>query len=336
MKNSILCCDWGTSFFRLALLTINDYQLIGEVHSKNGIVQMFNDWQETGSPVSGKPEFFQAELKKQIVVLGNKLFVDMDHIPILLSGMASSSIGMEEIPYADLPFALDGSNANIKWFEPTEEFPHQVMLVSGVKSPKDVMRGEETQLIGIIEKINMAEFSMPKSVFIFPGTHSKHIYMDEAQLVDIKTYMTGELFGLIANASILKDSVDAKLTIDLSADEREAFRSGVREAQLSNMLYGLFTVRTNQLFDKLGKTQNYFYLSGLLIGTELKHLRKREELRVILCSSSKLQLVYKLAIEELHMTNRCTIIPATIVDKAAYVGQVSLFKKQNIVIDQKQ
>ncbi len=63
--------------------------------------------------------------------------------------MASSSIGMKELPYARLPFALDGGHVQLMYFREERVFPHEIMLISGVKSDHDVMRGEETQLIGL-------------------------------------------------------------------------------------------------------------------------------------------------------------------------------------------
>ena len=140
--------------------------------------------------------------------------------------------------------------------------------------------------------------------------------------------MTGELFNLMANHSILKDSVDSSGTSDFSENNIDAFKLGLRESCSSNVLNGLFTVRTNQLFNRLSKQQNSFYLSGLLIGTEMKHLLEKENWQLVLCSGSNLSRYYKIAIEELHLTDRTDIVPSDLIDKAAITGQIRVFENQ--------
>src|SRR5690606_21268593 len=115
-------------------------------------------------------------------------------VPLVISGMASAAIGMKELPYATLPFAVNGADAVVHRAPATAAFRREVLLLSGVRSNEDVMRGEETQLAGCItdEQDTAAE-----SIFIFPGTHSKHIQVQQGQVTGFCTYMTGELFELL-------------------------------------------------------------------------------------------------------------------------------------------
>lgn len=309
MKDYLLCCDWGTSSFRLQLSNIVDQQIIGEVHSADGISNTFNAWKkEEGTDSMSRIRFYQRQLIKQIDQLSRKSSIGLDNIPIVISGMASSSIGLREVPYATLPFPVDGSNASIMHFGPQKDFPHPIMLISGVRSDTDVMRGEETQLIGLADSPYLSGGTLKESILVFPGTHSKHIVLNEDKLTSFQTFMTGEIFGLMADHSILKASVE---TIDLdtySQKELDAFKSGVERSRSANVLNSLFTVRTNQLFNKLDKKQNFLFLSGLLIGTELDHLRHRKGCRLILCSGSKLYEFYKLAFGELGLLKRTILI----------------------------
>lgn len=332
MSNYLLCCDWGTSFFRLRLVNSADYRLIEEVTSQQGIASIFNSWKAIGERTGiAKEQFFREELIKQIEILAHKSAIKLDQVPIAVSGMASSSIGMDEIPYASLPFAMDGSQASVRYFDASVTFPHELILISGVKSEEDVMRGEETQLIGLSALLESAGNRPNEAIYIFPGTHSKHMYVQEGQLLNFETYMTGEVFNLMASTSILRDSIDVSAFNDFSEDNLFAFKMGLKEADFP-LLNRLFTVRTNQLFGSLTKQQNAFFLSGLLIGAELKPLQEKTHWQLVLCSGTNLFPFYQQAIEDLQLSNRTTIIPAELIDKAAIVGQILLFQNQNLKV----
>ncbi|QNF32815.1 2-dehydro-3-deoxygalactonokinase [Adhaeribacter swui] len=328
MRNNLLCCDWGTSSFRLRLVNQDNLQIVGEVFGPEGIATTFNAWAAANqtSPVPRK-QYFQQQLRQQIMALAQQLGISLDTVPIVLSGMASSSLGLEELPYAELPFAVDGSQAGVHYFGSQPDFPHDLMLISGLRTQQDVMRGEETQLVGLIELMETASIS-EEAIFIFPGTHSKHIIVRQQQVVDFQTYMTGEVFNLMADGSILKDSIESPVTKEISESELNGFRQGVQESGKAGILHGLFTVRTNQLFQNLNKKQNYFYLSGLLIGTELRSLQQKDTPQIILSSGSNLYEFYKLAVEELGLTEHTITIPPDLIDRAAIAGQVTIFQNQ--------
>lgn len=325
----VLCCDWGTSFFRLQLMATNAYRCVGEIQSPIGVSATFNKWKTLGEPSGlSHKQFFLAQLHEQINQLATDLSTSLTNVPVVISGMASSSIGMAELPYASLPFAVDGSQASSRWFASQPNFPHEILLISGVQSQDDVMRGEETQLIGLLALLDASGTRLTEAMCLFPGTHSKHLYIQNRQLTHFETYMTGELFGLMANQSILTNSLDTNSLTTRSEADRAAFRQGVEQSTASVLLNSLFRVRTNSLFDKLTKKQNALYLSGLLIGTELTHLRDKETGPIVLCSGSKLSAFYQLALDELGLTHRSLILPADLVDKAASVGQIQLFQNQ--------
>jgi 2-dehydro-3-deoxygalactonokinase len=331
MKKHLLSCDWGTSSFRLRLVNVTDHDVVGEVTSPNGIGSVYNAWQEAYQ-ASGEPRehYFRSVLSTQITALARQTGIDMKGVPVLLSGMASSSIGMHELPYARLPFALDGSDLGMRHYEEQEDFPHEVTLVSGVRSDHDVMRGEETQLIGLGAAMDL---SGRDAIFIFPGTHSKHMFVRDGRLVDFKTFMTGEVFNLMASHSILKDSIDHYRQPDFDDEAAGAFRAGIRESGSGNILNALFTVRTNQLFDLLNKRQNGMFLSGLLIGYEIRDLTRETGAHLVLCGGNNLYQLYKTAIETLGLAGRATIIPSEIVDRAATTGHIRIFENQNLTLN---
>src|SRR5690606_5422333 len=108
-------------------------------------------------------------------------------------------------------------------------------------------------------------------IYIFPGTHSKHIQVENQEVTGFRTYMTGELFELLSKKRILRRSIEENREFE-DPKNRAAFEQGVGQGANSNLLQASFGVRTNELFRKFGKKENLHYLSGLLIGKELKEL----------------------------------------------------------------
>lgn len=346
MTNYLLGCDWGTSSFRLQLIDVSADQRVGELISPEGVAGTFDAWRRTGRANGrAKTDFFRQQLHQHVKALAQTLSMDLTGVPITISGMASSSIGMEEVPYATLPFAVDGSQASVRHGAAQPDFPHETLLIGGVRSEQDVMRGEETQLIGLLalldasgdktsranrSRTNSAVPRRDRSIFIFPGTHSKHMTIETSDLTHFDTYMTGELFDLLARQSILHDSVETESATGFTEGDRAAFRRGVRQSTAGPVLNRLFTVRTNGLFGKLTKPQNALYLSGLLIGSELAYLRDKPDWPVVLCSGRKLSGLYQLALDELRLSARTEVVPPDLVDRAAGVGQVQLYRHQPV------
>lgn len=323
----LLCCDWGTSFFRLQLMDMETYHCIHEIHSPIGVAGTFDKWREAGE-TEGRELFFRRLLREQIERLAAAVSADLINVPVVISGMASSSIGMAQVPYATLPFSVEGHQAGVRHFDAQPDFPHDMLLVSGVRSEDDVMRGEETQLIGLIALLDLSGHHLTDAVCIFPGTHSKHLRLKNRALVQFDTYMTGEIFDLMTKQSILKDSVAINRLSDFSSVTIRAFQEGVRQSVSSFFLKDLFKIRTNQLFDKLTKAENTFYLSGLLIGHELNHLIDTPDQALVLCCGSNLLRFYELAVEALNLTDRTITIPTEVMERAASVGQIRLFAHQ--------
>ena len=327
MEKYLLVCDWGTSSFRLGLYNPATGVLVDEVVTADGIAGVYREWQTASNDnkAISREDFFRSILKLHIATLSGRASSSLSNTAIIISGMASSSIGMTTISYAGLPFPLDGSGVESKRFEATENFAHEIILISGVQSGTDVIRGEETQLIGVWNEL--AKKNQPaKAIFIFPGTHSKHIYIQDEQMVSFKSFMTGEIFQVIGSHSILKDSIQLQTEESFSADQMDAFRQGVQQSGQSGLLNTLFTVRTNQLFNRFNKIQNAYYLSGLLIGSELQDLVQQTKHPLILCSGKKLYPFYRMAMEDLSLDDRTHFVSPETVEKTAMAGQRIIYE----------
>ena len=325
MEKYLLSCDWGTSSFRLRLVDTATGHVPGEVLSGNGVATTFDAWnvahRQTGIE---RTAFFHQFLQHEIDRLSAAIFTQLNQIPVVVSGMASSSIGLAELPYAPLPFALDGTGARTQWFEPTPDFDHRLLLISGINSPHDVMRGEETQLVGLGDLLDKSG----QYIVIFPGTHAKHLYVEHGELVDFETYMTGELFSVLTRHTILKESTDTADLVAWLHREDESFRRGVLAAGSANLLQSLFRVRTNQLFGHLTRPQNALYLSGLLIGSELRGLQKKRGWQLMLCCDTNLADFYEQAISILGMAKQTTKLDADTVRRSVVLGHLKIREHQ--------
>ena len=268
---------------------------------------------------------FAETLHDALQQLAKKSPISVKDLPILVSGMATSSIGWLELPYGRVPLALDGSNVPSAETQVTTEETgvHRVVLLSGLCTDDDVMRGEETEVLGLL---SCPEYTSLRSasLLILPGTHSKHVEIQNGQIEGFRTYMTGELFSVLGTHSILRHSLGAPGLIgstgEASSTAVEAFVDGVRAGSRSALCGALFKVRTNQVLKQLGPAENREYLSGLLIGSELADAYQTAAGRPTwLAASPPLQSAYSQACETLGLD--VLQVPEAITRSASARGQ---------------
>jgi 2-dehydro-3-deoxygalactonokinase len=325
MQDLVFSCDWGTSVFRLKLIDQHSKSIVSELNADLGTAFLYNEWKQRVS--TGQKDFYLEKLKSAIDYISTKTGKNLDGVPVIISGMASSSIGLKELPYAGLPFSLDGKNAWVEQVSEKKILNNEIWLISGVRSENDVMRGEETQMIGIASLLPYAEDEV--TVCILPGTHSKHIILKKSGITDFKTFLTGELFDLIGKHSVISQSVSLpKHDAEMGAEDLSAFKNGISKSGESNLLNTLFSVRTNQLLNYISKEHNYYFLSGLLIGTELRTLFAYKRIRITLCSGSNLSHLYQIALQELDLYKNTFNIPSETMERAAMLGQLKISETQ--------
>lgn len=301
LKTTFLSCDWGTSSFRLRLVERASLKVLAEDSSKEGNAATAELWKQAGKPPEKRVAFYQAIIQTHLKKLEEAVGMALDDVPVVISGMASSTIGMLEVPYKPLPFATDGSDLAVKILEPTPDFKHAVMLISGVKSDDDVMRGEEVQLVGC-----RFEEATEAQLFLHPGTHAKHVLVQNGRATSLKTYMTGEFFSLLSTKSILAASVEEGGKLE-DGNNLNWFEKGVHNSQEANLLHNAFLVRTNDLFKKASKPENYFYLSGLLIGSECRDLLGHEPAGIMLAGEPVLVALYAAALRTLGIADKISV-----------------------------
>ncbi len=179
--------------------------------------------------------------------------------PVIACGMVGAKQGWVEAPYRAVP-CKPGEAAPIT--PATRDKRLQLYILPGVSqgSPADVMRGEETQTAGVIHENPTFD-----GVVCLPGTHTKWIHISAEEIVSFRTAMTGELFALLSQHSVLRHSVGGE---DF---DRDAFDSAVAEtlSRPERLAQSLFTIRAEGLLHGQSNAAAKGRLSGLLIGAEL-------------------------------------------------------------------
>ncbi len=321
-------CDWGTSHFRLRLVD-RSAVVLHESRSEEGTARLAAHLTE-----ATRADAFRATLGQNLERLAVQAGWDLSPLPVLVSGMASSSIGWHDVPYAQLPFDLDGRS--LIWHDAgplNVRHTAGVYLLSGVRSDRDVMRGEETEAIGLARLPGVRDL-LAEAVLLLPGTHAKHLYVVQGQIVDFQTYMTGELFELLSRQSSLQHSTGRNLegatqSISLDGSLVGPFCEGVDEGAHRPLPAALFQVRTRQLLHGGSPTANAAYLSGLLIGAELASLAHRwpASMPIVLAGGHRLHEPYRTALHVLGLEARTTAIAPDDVDRLSALGQATVLDR---------
>lgn len=321
MTSHYLSCDWGTTHFRLRLIDSTSGRSLAGVQSDQGVGRLAAE-----TLPADRPDRFQAVLAAALDRLSVESGRDPGTAPIAVSGMASATIGWHELPYAQTPWRLDGADLEFQELTPIETTTgqHRVILISGARTTNDVLRGEETQAVGLFSLPQAARFA-DRATVILPGTHSKHLYVEQGRVVDFQTFMTGELFDMLSRNTILRHSVaEEEATADpLSGEAKAALRAGVRDARELPFVAALFRVRTRQVLDGQPQAANRAYLSGLVLGNELSYLadHDRATVHIVLAAGASLSLAYQAALDELNLGTSLTVIAPDDVERLTALGQ---------------
>ncbi|MEX1211647.1 MAG: 2-dehydro-3-deoxygalactonokinase [Balneolaceae bacterium] len=284
----IFCCDWGTSSFRLYFVRQSDRSVVAHHQAPIGIKEVDRQWRASNEP--NRTRFFRDKLATHLREFSETLSENTDGLTVLLSGMASSSIGMNELPYGDLPLSLETPNIPFDHIQADDTCPWPIILLSGIASADDVMRGEEIQLLGMSGVLPDKDL-----IVLLPGTHSKHLYLRSRQMEGFKTWMTGELFEVIQSSTILSSSLGPFE----DANSTDSFLEGVRDSGKQEWLHTLFTIRARQVLNGSdGDRISRSYLSGLLIGCELEGLPGPDSMDVVVSGAPALEPLYRTALQE--------------------------------------
>ncbi len=241
-----IAADWGTTNLRVWAIGI-DGRILAEAFSGAGMAKLGRDG-------------FEPAL---IELIGSWLS-ETEAIPVIACGMVGARQGWIEVPYRQAP-CRPFSHEQIGI--PDVGDPRlNVRVLPGIMqiAPADVMRGEETQIAGVL--LEHPDFN---GVICLPGTHTKWVKVTAREIVNFRTFMTGELFNVLSTHSVLRYSLD-----NAGWDAGE-FASSVKMsvAEPEGFAGRLFAIRANTLVSGLAPAAANARLSGALIGAELAAAR---------------------------------------------------------------
>ena len=253
----MIAIDWGTSSFRAYRLG-SDGRVLDSRSAPNGILSVEN----------GK---FSAVLDAQT---GD--WIRAGDGPVVMSGMIGSRQGWLEVPYAACPAGFNEIAAGMRkvtWGGGTAWIAPGLSCRDEAGIP-DVMRGEEVQILGVLDLLSAEAHTV-----CLPGTHSKWVEVSGGKIARFTTSMTGEAFAVFKAHSIL-----GKMMKD-GATDVAAFEDGVRRsADAGGLLHHLFGVRARGLSGELTEATSASYLSGILIGHEIRSAHRSRSQVHLLCS----------------------------------------------------
>ena len=273
MVSRYLAADWGSTNLRLWL--VDDGIAVKSAASPFGITRM-------------QGQSFPAVLQG----LMQQMQISPSEVSrIYIAGMAGSNVGWRQADYLSCPISLNALSTSLTSVDPG--WPAQAGIIPGVCVPgpdnADVMRGEETQLLGALQDAATA-------LFILPGTHSKWALVHNDIIHSFTTVMTGELFDVLRHHSLLGRGLPD------APPHAASFDNGVRAGlAASDTMTELFSVRARYILRHLPQEQVSDYLSGLLIGSEVRDMRKRfdisETMPITLVGSAALFTRYARALQ---------------------------------------
>jgi 2-dehydro-3-deoxygalactonokinase len=231
---AFLAVDWGTTNRRVYAIDARG-RVIDTARDDRGVMAI-------------APGGFDAEIAALRARWGSA--------PMLLAGMVGSTRGWQEAPYVPCPATINSLAANLV------EVARDVAIVPGVCLPGprgDVMRGEEVQLLGAVR----AALAPDDALLCQPGTHCKWAEMHNGAIAGFRTTMTGEVYALLKQHSLLADYLAGEVA------PSSAFNAGLDAARRRTLLGDLFAERANVLLDLCARNEVAAHVSGLLIGTDV-------------------------------------------------------------------
>ena len=246
LSPALIGLDWGTSSLRAYLMDVEG-TVIGERAEPWGIMQL------------GDRDFAKAcrDITAQ--------WPGAAGLPVIACGMVGSALGWIEAPYCPAPAGASEIAKRLVIVPGTS-----VHIVAGIAQydDADVMRGEETQIIGAL---SLDDGLMANGRLVCPGTHSKWVTVADGRISEFTTYMTGELYAVLVAHTILGRPArgGGAITPDAAAD---AFRLGVHTARESrrDSMSLIFSARARVLLGEILPGASLEYLSGVLIGSEIR------------------------------------------------------------------
>lgn len=240
-------------------------------------------------------ELLKSSIKEAInALLSENGYTEGDIERILASGMITSEYGLCNLPHVTAPAGIEELHASVHEVVIDEISPVPFVFIRGVKTvgdgleSADMMRGEETELIGILD------CGKADTVYVLPGSHSKLLTVDsEGKIKDIRTMLTGEMSAALSGNTILKDAVD----FNVKEVDEEYLIKGYSYCSSRGINEALFKVRVQRNIFGATKEQTYSFFMGAVLTGEIESIIKNPAGRVVISGQARLaeamQLILK-------------------------------------------
>ena len=280
-----IAVDWGSTHLRTYAMQ-QDGQLVHEKTSAQGM----------GSLASEEFESALLALIADWLPAVQEDTAAIEPMDVIACGMVGARQGWKEAPYRSTPCRPSSDKGAISVTTLDQRIAVKILPGICQSEPADIMRGEETQIGGLI-----AQEGLNQGTICLPGTHSKWVSLADSKIQHFATYMTGEVFSLLSEHSMLRHTVTSENWDD------DAFLSGVKTSieKPEDLLSNCFRLRAKHMLQGLAAARARSTLSGLIIGAELSGANAYwQQQTVALIGEPALSQLYAAALESLGVSTR--------------------------------
>ena len=274
--------------------------------------------------INGNEEL-KVTLKNGIADILNKNGVtEKDIHRILASGMITSEFGLYEVPHTVAPAGIELLHSNMEEVLISEVSNIPFVFISGVKTvgelqKTDMMRGEETEIIGLSQKYGT------KAIFVLPGSHSKIVEFDsEDRISQFTTAMSGEMISALANNTILKDAVD----LSVAEFNSEYLLLGYETTEKLGIAQALFKTRILKNLFKKEATQVYSFFLGTILFSDIQTIKACQNSTVVIGGKNSLKNSLAFLLEQ-KTEKKIICALETDVEECITIGAIKIFEFSN-------
>lgn len=260
----IITIDAGTTNSRIRLIDNTQKKIIAIRKSKVGV---------SNTAVDGNNQALKNTITDAINAIIDEKNIECSEIKyIVASGMITSNLGLYEVPHIQAPANIQDIADAVQVVQITGFPDIPCYFITGIRNKMsddehiysaDVMRGEETETIGLINNLNLEGNGM----LVLPGSHNKFIFMENKKIMHSVTTMSGELLSAVSGNTILTSSLDQSL---ISEVESDFISRGYADSLKYGLTRTLFQIRLLDILKKSTRNNRANYMTGSVIAADLQ------------------------------------------------------------------
>ena len=265
------------------------------------------------------------ELKNAIAtLLGENHLCEKDIIKIIASGMITSEFGLYELPHLIAPTGIQELHDGMKEVSFPEISSIPFVFVRGIKVVSDslgecdIMRGEETELVGLMSLCG----GDSHAIYVLPGSHSKIVSISrDGKINTFSTMLTGEMLMALSQNTILKDAVD----LSVSECNEDHLKGGYLVAKTEGLNKALFKLRIMKNIFKCPPEEVYNYFVGAILCDEIDYILSLEADEIIIGGNQKIKNATAALIKSIS-DKHVTVISESDVERSTAIGAIRIFE----------